>query len=121
LLFWDLRSPDRSQPSNRPGGNEPYEPVILHARITIGRMNGPSGRRPLKGWAFHDWLQAEQESGKAEFATRKRPFAKEGEDADARHPFSISLWWLGLAVIQGFCSTFRTDWRLIVGQGKRFA
>ena len=35
--------------------------------------------------------------------------------------FSISLWCLGLAVILGFCGRFRTDWRIIVGQGKNFA
>jgi hypothetical protein len=52
---------DRLRPSNRPGFDEPYEPVVLPARIT-NRVYERSERGDcLKGWAFHDWLQAERE------------------------------------------------------------
>jgi len=34
---------------------------------------------------------------------------------------SISLWCVGLVVILGFCGTFGTDWRRVVGHGKSVA
>jgi len=52
---------DRGRHS-KPGGDEPYGPVILHARITNRAYERFERGGGLKGWALHDWLQAEQES-----------------------------------------------------------
>ena len=45
-----------------PGGDEPYEPVVLHARITNRAYERSERGGGLKSWAFHDWLQAEREN-----------------------------------------------------------
>ncbi len=48
------------RPSNRPGGDEPYELWFFPARIT-NRVYERSERGDcLKGWALHEWLQAER-------------------------------------------------------------
>ena len=44
----------------------------------------------LAGWALHTGSRRSGRSGKAECATRRRSFAKEGDDVDARRP-SCSL------------------------------
>ena len=51
---------DRGRHS-RPGGDEPYEPVVLHARIINRASERPELGGGLKGWALHDWLQTERE------------------------------------------------------------
>ncbi|TMQ26412.1 MAG: DUF2934 domain-containing protein [Nitrospirae bacterium] len=61
MLFRDLRSSRPIAAVHRPGGNEPYEPVNLHARITNRAYERSERGGGLKGWALHDWLQAEQE------------------------------------------------------------
>jgi hypothetical protein len=61
MLFRDLRSPRPIAAVHRPGVDEPYEPVILHARITNRAYERFKRGGGLKGWALHDWLQVEQE------------------------------------------------------------
>jgi hypothetical protein len=51
---------DRGRHS-RPGVDEPYEPVVLSAQITNRAYERSERGGCLKGWALHDWLQAEQE------------------------------------------------------------
>jgi hypothetical protein len=46
---------------SRPGVDEPYEPLVLHARITNRASERSERGDCLKGWALHDWLQAERE------------------------------------------------------------